>query len=106
MGQLLLLGDKQGWAVSYQGWRETASLSSFIPRVLCQLPSAAQTLAKSLEKAEMEPVLISVGITEVSWQWERLALLSAPTGLKLLVLDMCIYVTVAELTVLGSMGAL
>lgn len=58
------------------------------------------------EKVELEPAFISVGITGVSWQWECLASLSAPTGLKLLVLDMGIYVTVAELTVLGSTGAL
>lgn len=92
--------------MGYQGWREMASLSSFIPRVLCQVPSAAQTVAKSLQKAELEPAFISVGITEVSWQWECLTSLSAPSGLKLPVLDMCIYVTLAELTVLGSMGAL
>lgn len=51
------------------GMEEMASLSSFIPRVLCQVPRAAQTAAESLQKAELEPAFISVGITEVSWQW-------------------------------------
>lgn len=83
------------------------------PRVLCRdtqgascrVPCAAQTPAKSLEKAELEPAF-SPGITKASRQWECLASLRVPTGLKLPVLDICIYITVAELTVLGSTGAL
>ena len=83
------------------------------PRVLCRdtqgascrVPCAAQAPAKSLEKAELEPAL-SPGITKASRPRECLASLRVPTGLKLLVSDICIYITVAELTVLGSTGAL
>lgn len=38
------------------------SLPSSIPRVLCQVPRAAQAAAKSLEKAELGSAFISVGI--------------------------------------------
>lgn len=104
MGQLLPLRDKQGWAVGCQvegdGFSVFLSSQGLVPS------SQRCSVAKSLEKAELDPAFISVGITEVSWQWECLTLLSAPTGLKFLMLDMCIYVTLAELTMFGSMGAL
>lgn len=71
----------------------------------CRVPRAAQTPAKSLEKADLEAAF-SQGITKVFRRWECLTSLRFPTALKLPMLDICISITAAELTVLGSTGAL
>jgi len=69
------------------------------------VPGAAHTPAKSLEEAELEPTL-SPGLAEVCRQWECLTSLRVPAGLRLPVLDICIYITGVERAVLGSTGAL